>query len=362
MWPLIQNLSLFLISAGLHTSDLMLLSVLVFVIVLAGLYFAKCLAILILTLLERQFCNGQFALWLNVIEKVRAPIIVFNGLYYGSIFLPLPSQILEAETYIYMIVSVFFFIIILRTTIVDFVKVYFQAKGTSEQAVKTVTNFTKVTSTIILGIVAVLIILQFSQLDTQALLGGLGVASIIVAFSFQNILRDVFAFFSIYVDRSFSVGDYITFDKIEGTIKEIRMRTTKIQALKGNEIIVSNNQIVNGIINNYRSMKKRRVPIKFHVCPNTSAKASEAVGKGIKEIFAAPDISQRIELSNVTVNEFTDFGIEYYIIYRFIYIPGDANFYQHLAYKEKILLRIKKLLEKHKVALIQSPYSAGCSS
>jgi small-conductance mechanosensitive channel len=244
--------------------------------------------------------------------------------------------------------------------IVDIVKVYFQAKGTSEQAVKTVSNFAKVISTIILSIFAILIILQFSQLDTQALLGGLGIASIIVAFSFQNILRDIFAFFSIYVDRSFSVGDFITFDQIEGTIKEIRMRTTKIQALKGNEIIVSNNQIVNGIINNYRSLKKRRVPIKFRVCPSVNAKTAAAISQGIKKIFALPEISQRTELSSVTINEFTEYGIEFYIIYRFIYIPGDSNFYQHLAYKEKILLQTKKLLEKHKVPLTQGLFAAAC--
>lgn len=346
MWDFLFNLSRFLQQVGLATADLLLLSLCLGVWISASLFFLKYLGIFILVSLERRFHNGQFELWLNIMQRIKAPIVIVSGIFFSCLLLPLPPKLFLLLAMIYFVWMLVFVIVGCQLVIVNAVKVYLRSQGASGEAIITVTNFVKVVSGIVMWLVAILIILQVSKVDTQALIGGLGIASIIVAFSFQNILKDVFAFFSIYVDRSFAVGDYIIFNGYEGVIKAIRMRTTKIQALKGNELIISNQQLVNGVIQNYRSVKKRRVAINFYLYPNLSAQQSQQVIAGLKKIFAGEQLNERVVLRSACLASLSQLGAEFQIIYSFIYHSGEQNYYQHLATREQILQQVLQLLEK----------------
>lgn len=364
MWDFLFNLSRFLGQAGLGTADLLLLSLWVGVWVSASLFFLKYLGIFLLLLLERRFHNGQFELWLNIMQRIKAPIVIGSGVFFACLFLPLPPKLFLFLAIIYFLWMLIFVIVGLQLVIVNAVKVYLRTQGASGEAITTVTNFTKVVSGIVMWLVAILIILQVSQVDTKALVGGLGIASIIVAFSFQNILKDIFAFFSIYVDRSFAVGDYIAFNGYEGVIKAIRMRTTKIQALKGNELIISNQQLVNGIIQNYRSVKKRRVAINFYLCSDLSAKQSQQIVDGLKAIFADEKLSERVVLRSACLVGLSQLGAEFQIIYSFIYLPGEQNYFQHLATREQILQQVLLLLEKLnlKLTMVADYHQLNCQA
>lgn len=355
MWDFLFNLPRFFLQAGLETSDLIPLALLLGIFVSSSLFSAKYLGIFVLVFLERKFRNGQFKLWLNLMRRMSVPVIVLNGVFFAFLLLPLPKKFFMAVAIFYFLVMLVFVIFGLQLALVNAVRVYLHSKGASDEAVTTVTNFVRVVSAIGMWLLAILLILQISQVDTQALLGGLGIASIIVAFSFQNILKDVFAFFSIYVDRAFAVGDYIVFNGYEGVIKTIRMRTTKIQALKGNELIIANHQLINGIIQNYRSVKKRRVALKFYLSPTANPQKTAQVIAGLKEIFADKLLSERVQLRSACLASLSATGLEFQLIYSFIYLPGEHNYYQHLAYREKILLKILALIEQLNLELVRFP-------
>ena len=89
-----------------------------------------------------------------------------------------------------------------------------------------------------LWIIAIILILSNLGYSITALIAGLGIGGIAVAFALQNILGDIFASFSIYLDKPFMTGDYILFEGIEGTVKKIGIKSTRIEALQGQEIIV----------------------------------------------------------------------------------------------------------------------------
>ena len=95
----------------------------------------------------------------------------------------------------------------------------------------------------ILWAVAILLVVQNLGYDITALIAGLGIGGIAIAFALQGILSDVFASFSIYFDKPFRTGDFIVVGTDMGTIKHIGLKSTRIQALEGEELIMSNKEL-----------------------------------------------------------------------------------------------------------------------
>lgn len=352
MWLFKQNLHYFFLNLGFTNQDLIYFAILVGIAVMAFWFTVRYVVSFFLSSLENQFNNGRFKIWLNIFSKLQWPILLLNGLFAASFIYLLPQQVNSFFDNCYLLITVIFAITVLRLVISDFIQVYLRTRGkVSEEAIKTVVNFANVVSLIVLSIAAVIIFLQISHVDSQALLGGLGIASVIVAFSFQSMLKDIFAFFSIYVDRSFSVGDYIIYDNIEGTIKEIRLRSTKIAALGGQDIIVPNYNLTTNTIQNYNRLKKRRVSIEFFVENDLSVAKTEKLISELKKMLSAPEFALKIDPVTTVLYRLSVRGFQFRIVYRF----NNPSYLEHLEYKEKVNLAIMKILADNKVKLTTVP-------
>jgi len=108
----------------------------------------------------------------------------------------------------------------------------------------------------ILWIIAILILLENFGVNITTLIAGLGIGGIAIAFALQAILGDVIASFSIYFDRPFEIGDYIVTGDIAGNVKKIGIKSTKIDSLTGEEIIIPNKDLGNSRVRNYKRMQK----------------------------------------------------------------------------------------------------------
>lgn len=118
-----------------------------------------------------------------------------------------------------------------------------------------------------LALWAVLIILLLDNfgLEVTTLLGALGVVGIAGALAAQSVLGDLFAAISIFLDKPFEVGDFIAFDGISGTVRGVGLRSTRINALGGEQIIVSNSDLLKSRISNFKRMVERRVAFQIGV-------------------------------------------------------------------------------------------------
>lgn len=90
---------------------------------------------------------------------------------------------------------------------------------------------------------AILAILGEFAIDAKGLLAGAGVLGLAVGFGAQNLVRDVITGFFILFEDQFSVGDYVKVGAAVGTVEEIGLRTTKIQAYGGEMHIIPNGSI-----------------------------------------------------------------------------------------------------------------------
>src|SRR3546814_18224440 len=64
--------------------------------------------------------------------------------------------------------------------------------------------------------------------DVTAIVAGLGIGGIAIALAAQTILADLFAYFVIFFDRPFEVGDFIVVDDKSGTVNEIRSEERRV--------------------------------------------------------------------------------------------------------------------------------------
>jgi small-conductance mechanosensitive channel len=99
--------------------------------------------------------------------------------------------------------------------------------------------------------------------EITALVTGLGIGGIAVALAVQNILGDLFAALAIVVDKPFVVGEFIIVDNVMGTVEHVGLKTTRLRSLGGEQIIVSNADLLRSRIRNYKRMQERRIV--FHI-------------------------------------------------------------------------------------------------
>lgn len=135
------------------------------------------------------------------------------------------------------------------------------------QLKKTISPLISKITGLLLGMVAVIIILDHFGVNIGSLLVSLGVGSLAVALAAQDTLANMIAGFVILVDRPFRVGDRIELPSGQvGDVTQIGLRSTRILNFENNLIIVPNAELVKGRITNFSyPHNQTRAMLKFGV-------------------------------------------------------------------------------------------------
>jgi small-conductance mechanosensitive channel len=136
---------------------------------------------------------------------------------------------------------------------------------------------------LVLWSVIVLLALQNYGVNITTLITGLGVGGIAIALAVQNILGDLFAALSIVLDKPFVIGDYVVVDQHEGTIEKVGLKTTRIRSVNGEEIIVSNADLLRSRIRNLARRDQRRYVVHTTVALSTDAVRLSAIPELFKQ-------------------------------------------------------------------------------
>ena len=104
----------------------------------------------------------------------------------------------------------------------------------------------------------VLVALDNFGINITALLAGLGVGGVAVALALQNVLGDLFASLSIALDKPFIVGDRLVIDTFAGDVEHIGIKTTRLRSETGEQIILSNADILKSRVRNFGRAEEQR--------------------------------------------------------------------------------------------------------
>ena len=92
-------------------------------------------------------------------------------------------------------------------------------------------------------IVLLFFILKACGVDTTAVITGLSIVTLIIGLALQPLLQDVIAGLFIVFEHVFEVGDIVVVGGFRGTVKEIGIRTTRIQDGGGNVKVINNSDL-----------------------------------------------------------------------------------------------------------------------
>ncbi|MBI2922978.1 MAG: mechanosensitive ion channel family protein [Planctomycetes bacterium] len=160
-----------------------------------------------------------------------------------------------------------------------------------------------------------------------ALMAGLGIGGIAIALAAQSVLGDLFASFSILLDRPFEVGDFVVVGELQGTIENIGIKSTRIRSLSGEQIVISNADLLASRIRNFRRMSERRVAFGFSVDYRTPPEKIAAIPAILREIVEAEG-KPRVRFDRAHLQKLGDFGLVFEVAY-FVTEP-DYNCYMDI--------------------------------
>ena len=109
----------------------------------------------------------------------------------------------------------------------------------------------------ILWILGFLFALTVLGVSIAPLLTALGIGGLAVSLALKDTLENIFAGINVLMEKSIRVGDFIRLESgQEGTVKDITWRTTRIQLLSNNTVIIPNSKLAQSVVTNYHLPEK----------------------------------------------------------------------------------------------------------
>lgn len=229
------------------------------------------------------------------------------------------------------------------TAISASVQAWVSAKGEAAAHHATMAAAVRFISELIVWSIICVFVLANLGIEVSALLAGLGVGGVAVALAAQNILGDLFASVSIYLDRPFDIGDSVVIDGVNGTVERVGIRSSRIRAVSGEEVIFPNRRLVETRIQNSRRMRDRRVLFTVGVVYGTSFAMLQRIPEIVREVVEGTG-GLRFDRCH-----FKSYG-DYSLIFEIVYFVNTADQEEHLDRQQTVNLEIYRRFEEQGIA------------
>jgi len=160
----------------------------------------------------------------------------------------------------------------------------------------------------------ILVALDNFGVNITALLAGLGVGGVAVALALQNILGDLFASLSIALDKPFVVGDSLNIDTFTGAVEHIGIKTTRLRSETGEQIVLSNADILKSRVRNFGRMPEQRVLTTLRVAYATPSDMLTGIPKILEGIVRAQSTARFERCHLKTLGEYAlQYELSYFV-------------------------------------------------
>jgi MscS family membrane protein len=132
-------------------------------------------------------------------------------------------------------------------------------------------------------VVGLLLAMQSLGFNITALLAGVSIGGLAVAFAAQDTIKNLFGSVLILMDKPFQIGDWINVDGRDGEIEEIGFRSTRLRTFENSVVIIPNGRLADLTINNMGLRRVRRYRTMLGVQYDTSPERMEEFIRRIRE-------------------------------------------------------------------------------
>lgn len=312
-----------------------------FVVFWIGLHTLQDVVIGRLSTLSKRTKNDIDDTLIRIVQTLRPPFFLFLSLYGTLQFFKFSSQIDRIFDVLLLVYLVYQGIQAL-SVLAQYILV---KRMTTEEdpGAKSAMRFLNGLVKGILWLLGLLLILQNVGINISALLAGLGVGGIAIAFALQNVLEDLFSSFSIHFDKPFMVGDFIQVGDYSGEVQKIGVKTTRVKALRGEEIVISNRELTSTKIQNFGKLEERRVAVTFGLTYDTSNEKLKQVRGMIVEIISS--LGDDVQFGRV---HFKEFGASD-LVFELVYFVSTDDYDRYMDVQEDLNLKLKETFEQAKI-------------
>jgi small-conductance mechanosensitive channel len=285
----------------------------------------------------------------NLDDKIVGILKSIKLSFYIVLSLWIVSRGLEISSLVNNIINTLFivFIFIQVTKLLQILlKFWVNKRVESEVQRENILPLLSITMKVVVWIFGLLLILSNLGVNVTSLVAGLGIGGIAVALAAQSMLGDIFSSIIIYFDKPFEAGDFIILEDgtTMGVVRKIGFKTTRINAIGGEEVVVSNSSLTSQKIHNYKKMEKRRVSINFGVIYSTSQEKMKRIPEIVKKIV---DGISEIDFDRVHFKKFADSAL----IFELIYFVDTDDYYAYMDHNQQLHLQIKEQFEKENIEM-----------
>ena len=196
---------------------------------------------------------------------------------------------------------------------------------------------------IVIGLMVVLG--EVFGVNVTALIGGLGIGGLAVAFAAKESLENLIASFTIFLDQPFGVGDLVTAGDVSGTVEKIGFRSTRLRTAEKSYLTVPNKSMIDKPLDNLSLRTSRRVGFTLTFDQKTtSAQLHAIIADSMAALQAHPLVTQEVQMK---FNALTPAGKEVTVQY----FVDTTSYDEYLDVKEDLNYRLVEAVEQHGGAL-----------
>ncbi len=272
------------------------------------------------------------------IQKTVVPLLYLGAFYLAVEYLKIDPDTMGIINKIAVIIFTFFLLRAVSSIIRFSLNAYVRKKGGKESQEKELRGISTIIA-LIIWTVGLVFLLDNLGFKVSAVITGLGISGIAVALAAQAILGDFFAYFVIFFDRPFEIGDFIIVGDKLGSVEYIGLKTTRVRSLSGEQLVFSNKDLTDSRIHNYKKMERRRVVFQLGVIYQTTLEQ-------VKEI---PGIVKKIIESQADTafdrGHFAKYG-DFSLNFEFVYYVIGSDYTKYMDIQQAINLEIYKAFEE----------------
>lgn len=287
---------------------------------------------------------------MEVVHRSLTFITVMVVLYVGLLSLNLPEDLDAAAAKIFFVLFTLKVARELDRFSVFFVRSYLEPYLRKQNGIeKSFFDPLAKIAKIVIWILAFLLIAGNLGYNITSLVAGLGVGGLAVALAAQETLSNAFGSLSILSDQPFKTGDYIKVDKVEGTVKSIGLRSTRIETPERRMVSIPNKLTSSAIIENFSKKEEFNVNLVIPISYRTTKAQLKKLTKTLRDILEKdPDVNK--ENYRVHITGFGDYAMQLTVFY---YISDISTYSHTLDIRERVNLSVKESIE---AAGIEIPY------
>ena len=189
-----------------------------------------------------------------------------------------------------------------------------------------------------------LVVLQTLGFSISGVLAFGGIGGIAVGFAAKDLLANFFGGLMIYLDRPFSVGDWVRSPdrEIEGTVEQIGWRLTTIRTFDKRPLYVPNSIFANIAVENPSRMSHRRIYETIGLRYSDINQMNNIVAD-VKAMLQSHEEIDTSQTMIVNFNAFSESSVDFFL-YTFTKTTNWTHFHE---VKQDVLLKVSEIIEKH---------------